>query len=465
MRRDLYLGAWAALACLSTASLACSDDGGGGGDEAQTETETDAGTDTESETGTDTDTESETDTGAAWEDFEVGFDVRDLSPTEAELAEEFYLGGYGFYTERGPCEGVHDPVFVRTMAIAAGEDAMILAIVDSVGMGNQWTRAMRGEIQEATGLSPEQIVIATTHTHSGPDFMGLWGSVPEAYRERVITAVVESAETAYTSRVPATLEVSSTITDNRNRRGWEFTDDSLVAVRASDPEDGSLLGVMFAFAAHPVVLGSDNKLVSRDYPGYAVDALEAELDVPVLLFNGILGDVSPKVPEGDYADDFERALAYGDLIAQAGLSLVEGGEVVSPELYRDYTEWDLVVENELLKQAALGGLLDMDYDYDGETASITTQSNYLRLGDSLQLVAFPGETLTRNGLAIKEFMTTPYTIVIGNAGEALGYFIPSDEWMTGLNDDYEESVSLGMMVGDQSRDAISVMITDDPGAP
>jgi hypothetical protein len=51
--------------------------------------------------------------------------------------------------------------------------------------------------------------------------------------------------------------------------------------------------------------------------------------------------------------------------------------------------------------------------------------------------------------------------VLGNAGDALGYFVPSDEWQIGLNDNYEESVSLGMSVGDTSRDQIIQMIDAD----
>ena len=81
----------------------------------------------------------------------------------------------------------------------------------------------------------------------------------------------------------------------------------------------------------------------------------------------------------------------------------------------------------------------------------------------LQLAAFPGESLTRNGLEVKQAMTAPHRMVLGLTGDALGYFIPSDEWMTGKNDDYEESISLGMTVGDTSRDAMAAMIAADGG--
>ena len=102
-----------------------------------------------------------------------------------------------------------------------------------------------------------------------------------------------------------------------------------------------------------------------------------------------------------------------------------------------------------------------DFDMQGLSMTVDTQATYLRFGEELQLVAFPGETLTRNGLSIKDSMKSPYRVVLGNTGDALGYFVPSDEWMTGLNDDYEEGVSLGSDAGDRARDQIIPMIDLD----
>ena len=52
---------------------------------------------------------------------------------------------------------------------------------------------------------------------------------------------------------------------------------------------------------------------------------------------------------------------------------------------------------------------------------------------------------------------------MGLSGDSLGYFVPSDEWLTGRNDDYEESVSVGMAAGDLTRDLMIAMIEADPG--
>ena len=59
-------------------------------------------------------------------------------------------------------------------------------------------------------------------------------------------------------------------------------------------------------------------------------------------------------------------------------------------------------------------------------------------------------------------MQTPYNAVLGNANDALGYFVPGDEWNIGLNDNYEESIAVHESAGDVTRGKILDMIVADP---
>jgi hypothetical protein len=455
---------------LSSACAACSSGGDEAGDEVvastseTSESATSESTTAHTETTSDTGSTSETGEPPP-EHFEVGVDVTDITPTEAELTDEFYLGGYGAPYQRGVAEGVHDPVFVRSMAIGYGaSDGTILAIVDGIGLGNQLHREIRATAASELGLDEAQIVVAATHSHAAPDFQGLWGGVPDDYKARVIATIVDSLANAWTSKVPAQLEVASTTSLNRNRRGWDQTDEALTAVQASTLE-GEPIGLLVNFAAHPIILSEDNLLVSRDFCGYAVDELEAQLDMPVLYFNGIQGDVSPDVPDGMYVDDWARAQAYGELIAQATLDVLPEREPIAVDFHRERREFDLVIENDLFILVAQAGIIYYDYMVRDEVFSVTTQTSYMRLGEQLQLVAFPGESLTRNGLPVKDMMSAPHRMVLGLATDSLGYFVPSDEWMTGLNDNYEESVSISMSTGDTTRDILFELITNDPGMP
>ena len=254
-------------------------------------------------------------------------------------------------------------------------------------------------------------MIGSTHTHAGPDLQGLWGGVPEIYRERILGLIVDSMVAAWNQREPAALQVGADTADNRNRRGWEFTDDVLFTLQARALDDDELLGTTVAFAAHPVVLDDDNLLVSRDWCGYAVDDLEQATGAPVLYFNGVQGDVSPDVPDGDYADDFERAEAYGVHVSGQAQAALASLTPVSDDFHHGYRSFELDITNDLFILAAMGGILD--YEFDLDPAVVTTQVAYIRLGTELQLIAFPGESLTRNGLPIREAMTTSHGAILG----------------------------------------------------
>lgn len=406
--------------------------------------------------------------GSSSDGFEIGFDVIEITPSQAQLDSGLFMGSYGEPYTRGAAQGVHDPIYIRSMAISLGDDGLVLGIADLPGMGNRFTRNIRSRVAAQTGLGSSRVLIGTTHSHSAPDFQGLWGGVAAGYEGWTVDTIVDSLARAWEGRVPAELRVGTTTAPNENRRDWEFTDDSLTFLDATSTE-GERLGVIAVFAAHPTVLGPDNKDISRDWPGYAVDAMQEAVGAPVLLFNGILGDAQPLIPEpdpmGPPPDAFEVARGYGEEVAAAALEAIENTEVVEPELYIDEREWVLNLENGLFNLAAWAGLLRYDFvEVDGQRY-VSTQSTYARLGSQLQLVSFPGESVTRNGLAILEAMTTPHTMVLGQTGDSLGYFIPADEWNTGRNSDYEEGVSLGQAAGDTTRDVIVSMIEADAGAP
>jgi len=368
------------------------------------------------------------------------------------------MGAYGAPFTRGAAKGVHDPIFARSFAVEGNGGGLVMSIVDLPGMGNRITRDIRTKVAEMTGLGESQVLVGSTHSHSSPDFMGLWGGVPADYRNWLIGQVAASMTAAWDARVPGELRVSTGKAPANNRRGWGFTDDDMTILDAFDLEQ-QRIGTVVVFAAHPVVLGEDNKLISCDYPGYMVQSLEDTLGAPVALFNGTLGDATPKVPDGQYADDFARAEAYGELLASVAADLVEGGTVIDdPALEHSSVSWEQIVDNALFKAASLLGILQFDFEMNFLEQKVTTQSTYFRLGKQVQGVAFPGESLTRNGLEIKDAMLAPHKIILGNTGDALGYFIPSDEWQTGKNDNYEETVSMGKSAGDNARDNIVPLI-------
>lgn len=379
----------------------------------------------------------------------VGAAVVDLTPDEVDLqSPDFYLGGYGFpYARR--VEGVHDPVHARSFVLESAGEVLVFVSLDAPGMSNRIRKGIAERVAEATSLDADRVLVGATHTHAGPDLQGIWGGVPQRYREWVIEEGARAAIEAFEGRRRATLRASTGPITNRNRRGWDFTDDAFPSLEALG-EDGEPITTLVSFAAHPIVLGADNRLLSRDFVGYTVDALEAALGGTAVYFNGIQGDVTPSCPPGEYADDYAKNEACGLAYAAEVLEGMQGAEQLpdAPLVVRR-AGWEQRVENRAFRLAL--GIADYEVRAEGSDDDpeyfLSLGAVTFSLGDSLSGIAFPGEPLTRLGLRLKEALPGRFKLFLGLTTDSTGYYVPEDEWQVGRNDDYEESVSLAKDAG------------------
>jgi hypothetical protein len=167
----------------------------------------------------------------------------DVSPTPEHLStDDVFLGGYGALGFRdgltlGYARGVADPIMARALYVqevvgeaAAGveqrQSAFVLVVLDAVGVGNRIRDEIRERVTAAVvGLEPERVLVASTHTHCGPDLQGMWGGINDRYRAAVVAGAADAAIFAHGNASRVDLAVSSAETDgalSRNRRGWDF---------------------------------------------------------------------------------------------------------------------------------------------------------------------------------------------------------------------------------------------------
>jgi hypothetical protein len=247
-------------------------------------------------------------------------------------------------------------------------------------------------------------------------------------------------------------------------------------------------------ACHPTVLPGANQLVSSDFPHGLRRALEGELGGIVLYVNGAQGDVVPT--EGG---DFATARALGERFAAAAVqALASAREVAGPLAVQERSltiplaparlppggrallmglapvvralarrgAWRplarrLAARGQGQVATVLAGLAMF-----GEQAPslprprlvVRTRVTGLRFGDAVQGLAAPGEVLTRLALPLVQEVRAPYRLFLGLTNDTLGYFLPSDEWMSGRNQNYEESVSLGPEAGPKLSEALRTLL-------
>jgi len=390
----------------------------------------------------------------------------DVSPSPEEIAtRRIFLGGFGYLFFRDgpvpmPCTGVHDGIWARTMVVTSSNRTVAITVIDSIGISNVLLDQIRRGSSEQTGIPIENIMVGVTHTHSGPDLQGLWGYVTDSYEQFVVNGTIESIVNAYKSRVPAKLYASGAVGYAFNRRDWGYTDTEITVLDAHRESDGSRIGTLINFASHPVALWRDNTLASSDWIHYTRATAEARLGAPVIYSQGAEGDVNP-VLSGP-GDNWDRASYYGNDIGNLAVDSIPSQIEVQDDLYVATEYLAIEVTNNLFKLAIMSGVID--YYYEGGPIAgfrITTRFSYIRFGQEVQGCAYPGESLTRNAEPMKGAMFAKHKFFLGLSGDALGYFVPFDEWESGRNGGYEESVSTNPMAGDWGRDIVIGLIRAD----
>jgi hypothetical protein len=112
------------------------------------------------------------------------------------------MEGYSANTEGS--RGVHDDLHARAIVIDDGSTAVALVSCDLIGVDRHLVAQARERAHETTGIPPEHILIAGTHTHQGP--AGLRSRGDEALMDVTARLVAGAIGAAHRARRPAVLK-------------------------------------------------------------------------------------------------------------------------------------------------------------------------------------------------------------------------------------------------------------------
>jgi hypothetical protein len=87
--------------------------------------------------------------------------------SELDITPPLGTGMRGYFEER-TADTVHDPLNVRSFVLEDDGAAVAIAVCDIIGIDRKYLDQARERIAETTDLMPEQVMIACTHTHTGP---------------------------------------------------------------------------------------------------------------------------------------------------------------------------------------------------------------------------------------------------------------------------------------------------------
>lgn len=388
----------------------------------------------------------------------IGYTQQIITP---DINQTVYLAGFG---QNRVAQSVHDDLYLRALALANGDKQLVFITLDLIGLARHHCQAIEQRVQAHHPNT--QVIIVCSHTHHGPDTIGLWGpdqqtsGVDTAYLDDLKTRIVNAALLTLTMEGKTTVQLqSASITVQgvaKNARDPEILDDELTILQFRTPEN-RVQATLLIFPCHPEVLWEHNPHITADYVHTLREAVEEATSAPALFMPGALGGMmTPDMPD----HDFDSAAEMGRIIAQAGLDAITltPGHETTIDCRRE--TFHIPLESPLLELAINAGLLgDVGRDIaDG----ILTETNLIKLGRTW-LITVPGELLPKLGLQLKADLRAAgaaTAAVIGLANDEIGYILPEDDYIYPENpfepgDHYEETMSPGKQTASILLKAIS----------
>lgn len=259
----------------------------------------------------------------------AGFGRADVTP-----AHPVEMSGYA--ARVGLSSGVNDRLEARCLLVQApAGSALALVTLDVIGVDAGLTHAVRAAVAEAVAeaagleLAPERVGVVASHTHSGPATLrgARLGAVDDAVVATLVAGAATAAEAAASDLTPGEFRLGSAVVpglaaNRRDPRGP--VDPELQVLGFWERGAAQPRGLLASFALHPVVLGPDNLLLTRDYIGFLLGALEATMPGCTPLFaTGFAGQVNDGHPatasDGAPTDrrSFTAARRVGERLAAA----------------------------------------------------------------------------------------------------------------------------------------------------
>ncbi len=238
-------------------------------------------------------------------------------------AESTWMAGFGASGRRP--QGIHDPLYARALVVSDGNKKVALVAVDNIGLYREEVEAIRREL----GWDGEHsyLFLAATHTHSGPDTVGLWGRFPaisginQRYQKRLRDSVVKLVREVSSRLQEAHLRAASVAVNPhglcRDARDPIVIDPELASMQLKSA-DGSTLGTLVRYACHPEVLGSYNRMISADFPGALCNRIEEKTGGSCVYFSGAIGGLmTPDTDRSQRSDkEFAEVKRVGSRLAE-----------------------------------------------------------------------------------------------------------------------------------------------------
>ncbi|MBA4018418.1 MAG: hypothetical protein C0483_14725 [Pirellula sp.] len=376
--------------------------------------------------------------------------------------------------------GAHDPLHARALVLEDGVTTLAMMVIDSLGAGPETLDEAKADASKRCGIPVENMLISSTHTHSGPSSNGQEGPAA-AYRKIFVKGIADAIVQAHAALEPASIgSAAHPLPEEVFNRRWflkagamplnpygKFDEvkmnpgtDPAILDRPAGPTDPdvSIISVLDAKGRKPIAVfanyalhyvgGAPGGLMSADYFGEFARVMPSRVrgheKFVAMMSNGASGDIN-NIPFGvgrPPREPFEQIRIVAQKAADAAWTArnkiakhetdVQLGMLERPITLklRKPTEEQLAAAKAVLAikdKDKLAALPKHAEQYargavaaaEGES-TLTVKIQAIRIGD-LAVCCIPFETFCEIGLELKDKSPLKQTIVVGLANGRHGY--------------------------------------------
>lgn len=334
--------------------------------------------------------------------------------------------------------GARDPIRAGILLLDDGKTKAAIVTFDLIGANDALVRAVREAIASTTGVPGQNVLVAASHNHSGPDF-----EKEKTWAKGVVEQIAAAASQASAGMRKVTVGYGEdAIGFNINRRkvidgravvrlNPQGPNDRRVKVlRFDDGESLTPLAVVMHAVCHPCFFTwGDNATppypegfpkMSADFPGEAQTYVEKAYDGQTrsLFLQGCAGDIRPNLPGDPYrcADEADIQWAGRDLGGAVVRALARS--MIREERAKRPTNYKLRCVSERVSLP-------------GKDGPVEAELMAMKIGPYL-LLTMPGEPMVEYGFKLERAIADrAVPIVIGYANGSIGYIATADAYKVG----------------------------------
>jgi len=356
--------------------------------------------------------------------IKCGVSKYSILPEPYDKYGDLFIAGYAAMEAPSIC-GVHDSLHARAMVLTDNSTKTAFISVDCIGLLAEFIEKVQEDLS-AYGFVPKNVFIFATHTHAGPDTMGMWGPIlgRSGINPKYMLFLRDTI-------IDAVLEAEKECIDAEIYHSQGNLDEAIVNYRINGTLNSTIHIIKFCsgkqvicslwtFSAQPEITTRENVEISADYPGIVCKMIEEKFGGIALFGLGLCGAQSPIYCEQGY----EKMDEYANKIFTKIIQIYNNTKKIPAD--------DIEIRSRKISLPLNNGEFEMlftlgIFDREIKNGEISSTLSKIRIG-SLHLLMIPGESFPALLEPILNQIKNETCIALSLVNDSVGYFLPLEEF-------------------------------------